>query len=81
MTARYPDERVAIVSHGGLISAVCLQLLGARISAPRGFVLAPAHTSMTTWTTSDEREGLWRLERYNDAAHLEALRVGAMMCR
>jgi hypothetical protein len=30
---------------------------------------------MTTWTTSTEREGLWRLERYNDAAHLEGLRV------
>lgn len=69
----YPDERVVIVSHGGFISAVCLQLLGARLSEPRGFVLAPLHTSMTTWTTSSEREGSWRLDRYNDAAHLEGL--------
>ncbi len=75
VTARYPDGRVTIVSHGGFISAVCQQLLGARLSEPRGFLLSPAHTSMTTWSTSTEREGLWRLERYNDAAHLEGLRV------
>ena len=36
---------------------------------------------MTTWTTSTEREGLWRLERYNDAAHLEGTASGVMMCR
>ena len=42
-------------------------------------MLGPTHTSMTTWTTSDEREGLWRLERYNDAAHLEGLPSGVMM--
>jgi broad specificity phosphatase PhoE len=75
VTARHPDERVTIVSHGGFISAACLQLLGARLTVPRGFLLSPAHTSMTTWTTSTEREGLWRLERYNDAAHLEGLGV------
>ena len=72
--ARYRDQRVAIVSHGGFISAVCLQLLGAQITVPRGFLLAPAHTSITIWTTSDEREGVWRFDRYNDAAHLEGLR-------
>ena len=74
LTARYRSERVTVVSHGGLISGVCLQLLGTRLSEPRGFLLSPAHTSMTTWRTSDEREGLWRLDRYNDAAHLEGLR-------
>ena len=71
--ARYPDRRVVVVSHGGFISAVCLQLLGAQITVPRGIRLAPTHTSITTWTTSDEREGLWRLDRYNDAAHLEGM--------
>jgi probable phosphoglycerate mutase len=74
VVARYPDERVVIVSHGGFISAICLRLLGARITAPRGLVLAPAHTSITIWTASAERPGLWRLDRYNDVAHLETLR-------
>ncbi len=52
---RYGDQRVVIISHGGFISAVCLQLLGARITEPRGFLLAPALTSITIWSTSDER--------------------------
>ena len=41
----------------------------------RGFLLAPKLTSITEWVSSDERDGVWRLERYNDAAHLE----GTMM--
>ncbi len=69
------DRHVTIVSHGGFISAVCLELLGARIDDARAFLLAPKLTSITEWVSSDERDGVWRLERYNDAAHLE----GTMM--
>jgi hypothetical protein len=60
-----------MVSHGGFISGVCLELLGASINDPRPFLLAPKLTSVTVWTETDEPDGFWRLERYNDAAHLE----------
>src|SRR5207248_96194 len=70
--ARYPEERVTVVTHGGFISGVCLELLGARLTEPRGYVLAPSLTSITTWAPANERPGSWQLERYNDAAHLEA---------
>jgi probable phosphoglycerate mutase len=71
LLADHAGRHVTIVSHGGFISAVSLELLGARIDDPRGFLLAPRLTSITEWASSEERDGLWRLERYNDAAHLE----------
>jgi probable phosphoglycerate mutase len=72
---RYAGQQITLVSHGGFISATCLELLGCRITERRGFLLTPDLTSLTTWVTTDERDDLWRLERYNDAAHLE----GTMM--
>lgn len=67
----HAGRHVTMVSHGGFISGVCLELLDASIDNPRSFLLAPKLTSVTEWTESDEGDALWRLERYNDAAHLE----------
>jgi broad specificity phosphatase PhoE len=72
----HAGQHVTMVSHGGFISGVCLELLGASIDAPRDFLLAPTVTSITEWTATEERDALWRLERYNDAAHLEGSMMG-----
>jgi broad specificity phosphatase PhoE len=74
VVARFPEQKVVIVTHGGFISAVCLHLLGYAMAGDRPFFLDPENTSLTTWSTVDEAARLWRFDRYNDAAHLEALR-------
>ena len=71
---RFPEEKVVIVTHGGFISAVCLHLLGYSMGGDRPFFLDPENTSLTTWSTVDDDARHWRLDRYNDAAHLETLR-------
>ena len=74
VVARYPEQKVVIVTHGGFIGAVCLHLLGYSMGGDRSFFLDPENTSLTTWSTVDDGTWLWRLDGYNDAAHLETLR-------
>ena len=65
----YAGRTVLAVTHGGF---VVMSLL-AMFEIPRpgsGARLEPGFTSLTEWAVQD---GIWRLERYNDAAHLAAL--------
>lgn len=73
IVARFPDATVVVVTHGGFISAVCLHLLGYSLGGAQPFFLGPENASLTTWSTSDDASKPWRLDRYNDAAHLEGL--------
>jgi len=61
-------QLVVIVCHAGVIESTLLAFLP--VAAGRGRLGLPTeHTSLTEWERGD---GVWRLVRYNDAAHLRA---------
>jgi 2,3-bisphosphoglycerate-dependent phosphoglycerate mutase len=64
---------VLLVCHGGVIDAVFRQLL--RLPSTGGFEVQALNTSITEFVTTrpDTRSTMWRLVRYNDAAHLAGL--------
>jgi len=64
------DETVLVVSHGGVILAGVLVLLGL---TPSWVTTEIANTSLTEWVRDDS--GRWLLSRFNDAAHLEVRRT------
>jgi probable phosphoglycerate mutase len=67
-----PDS-VAVVTHGGFITATMLALLGHEgVADPRAFVLDPGYTSLTEWAQEDQSKA-WVLHRYNDTGHLARL--------
>jgi probable phosphoglycerate mutase len=69
----HAGESVAIVTHGGLITAAMLFFLGLPgVADKRSFALTPNYTSLTEWS-QPPGSGDWVLDRYNDAAHLPAL--------
>jgi probable phosphoglycerate mutase len=63
-------KTVLVVSHGGVILAATLRLLGLE---PRWLAPELANTSVTEWVRN--RDGIWLLGRFNDAAHLESRRL------
>lgn len=70
---RHAGKDVTVVTHSGVIEAVTLLLLGAPGLADqaRFRVDSLQYTSISEWQRmSDSR---WRLERYNDHAHLDGL--------
>lgn len=62
---------VVIVCHTGLIEASFIQFAGLSRRGQR-FRMRPRATSLTSWVTvgADSSTRAWRLEGYNDAAHL-----------
>ena len=64
---RHADETVAIFSHGGMILATLVHLLGL---GPSGFakLVGGRHTAISEVNIED---GHVRLQRLNDYAHLE----------
>lgn len=64
---------IVIVCHGGVIDAVFRQLL--RVPQTGGFELQTVNTSITEFVLNGRHDvpGVWRLVRYNDAAHLAGL--------
>jgi probable phosphoglycerate mutase len=60
---------VVISCHGGVIDATFRQLLNAPITG--GFELHTLNTSVTEFVSVSS--GDWRLQRYNDTAHLQGL--------
>jgi broad specificity phosphatase PhoE len=68
LAERYAGRTVLVVSHGGVILATTLSLLGL---GPRWFARDLQNTSLTEWVRGSD--GRWLLHRFNDAAHLEAL--------
>jgi len=65
----YRGETVVISCHGGVIDATFRQLL--RAPTTGAFELHTLNTSVTEFVSVDS--GAWRLQRYNDVAHLTGL--------
>lgn len=63
-------ERVAVVSHGGVIRSLCAYLLETDLKNKLKFAVDLENTSFTQ-INYDEEKGLYYLERFNDFAHLE----------
>jgi probable phosphoglycerate mutase len=64
------DQTVLVVTHGGVILASILTLLGL---TPSWVTTEVVNTSMTEWVRDET--GRWLLARFNDAAHLEVRRT------
>jgi probable phosphoglycerate mutase len=68
LIAAHDEETLVVVCHGGVIDTGLRTLL--KLPMVGGFLLETVNTSLTELS----REGtLWRLVRYNDAAHLREL--------
>jgi 2,3-bisphosphoglycerate-dependent phosphoglycerate mutase len=65
----HPGRRVAVVGHGGTISASFVALGDLSIRQATALTSATVNTSITEWRHSGSG---WRLIRYNDAAHVGA---------
>ena len=63
---RHAGETVVIACHGGVVESSFVNLGGLGIQRP--FEMSAENTSLTEWRRGEG--GPWRLERYNDAAHL-----------
>lgn len=63
---RHPAALVVVACHGGVIEASFSAWSDLPPSAPR---LRPGNTGLTIWSREDGRP--WRLDRYNDTAHLD----------
>lgn len=72
---RFGGRHVAVTCHGGVIDATFRILLGLRRTG--GFELQTLNTAITVFSAnvneSEPAAVSWRLERYNDAAHLAGL--------
>ena len=69
----HAGESVAVITHGGFITAAMLFFLGLPgVADERSFELAPDYTSISEWRRPRESSD-WVLVRYNDTAHLSAL--------
>jgi probable phosphoglycerate mutase len=66
---QHEGRTVLVVCHGGVIDAIVRSAL--RSPATGGFELHTLNTSITELVRV--RAGRWRLQRYNDAAHLHGL--------
>lgn len=64
------EDRVAIVTHGGVIRSLCAYLLETDMKNKLKFAIDLENTSMTVVRYDVHRE-LYYLERFNDMAHLE----------
>ena len=71
LVADHDGRTVVIATHGGLINASLEVWLGLPPAARRA-ALTPTNASITEW--SSRPDGRWQLDRYNDTAHLGALR-------
>lgn len=66
----HPGEMAVVACHGGVIEASFPAFGGLPPSVPFS-LFRPENTGLTIWTREDGRA--WRLERYNDCAHLDGL--------
>ena len=71
LLATYAGLHVAVACHGGVVDAVFRSVL--QLPATGGFALHTLNTSLTEFVAPDDPTAPWRLERYNDAAHLAGL--------
>lgn len=69
LAEEHTGKTVVVATHGGVVFS-SMDEFGGLDFASRAFELHPENTALTVWSRSD---GRWRLERYNDAAHLAGL--------
>lgn len=62
-----PEQMVVAVTHGAVIKASLAGFLGFRFGADG---VNPKWCSMTWWSYERDMRPSWRLDRYNDTAHL-----------
>lgn len=65
-----PEQRVAIVAHGGVIRALCAHLTQTPMKNKLKFAIDLENTAITQ-VSFDEEKNLFYLERFNDFSHLE----------
>ncbi len=65
-------ELVVVACHGGVIEA-SFTAWGGLAEGPPFTRLRPENTGLTIWTKHDGRS--WRLDRYNDSAHLDGVEI------
>lgn len=65
-----PEQRIAIVTHGGVIRALCAHLTQTPMKNKLKFAIDLENTSITQ-ICFDEERNLFYLERFNDFSHLE----------
>jgi broad specificity phosphatase PhoE len=66
VVAAHPGELVAVSTHGGVVDVA--MRIGLKLPIRGWFDLFTINTSITGLT--DTGRGRWRIDRYNDAAHL-----------
>ena len=64
----HPGQLVVVACHGGVIEA-SFRVWGGLAEAAPGTRLRPENTGLTIWSKADGHP--WRLDRYNDSAHLD----------
>ena len=67
---RQKENRIAIVTHGGVIRSVCASIIQTEQKHKLKFAVDMENTSITHLIFDEERE-IFFLERFNDFAHLE----------
>ncbi|MCM1245170.1 MAG: histidine phosphatase family protein [Roseburia sp.] len=67
---RRPERRAAIVTHGGVIRALCAHLTQTPMKNKLKFAIDMENTAITQ-ICYDEDKNLFYLERFNDFSHLE----------
>jgi len=68
----HPGEMVVVACHGGIIQASFSAFGGLPRTGPDALV-RPENTGLTIWSRPEG--GRWRLDRYNDCAHLDGLDI------
>lgn len=66
IAARHSGERVAVVSHGGVLSGLMRVALGIPLTAPRAFQIWNAGINIFMFA-----DGKWRLNTWGDICHLD----------
>lgn len=67
---RRPEQRIGIVTHGGVIRSLCAEILHSSQCHKLKFGIDLENTSLTELLYDEERDFFF-LERFNDFAHLE----------
>ncbi len=66
----YKGRPIIALTHNGVVQASFALLGGMSVTGVE--IVTPSNTAITEWSRrSDDERGAWRLERFNDAAHVD----------
>ena len=65
LAARYPGKRIVVVTHGGVLDGLYRHVMRLPHVGSRAFTIVNASLNWFTY-----EEGVWRLNRWGDVAHL-----------